>query len=58
MNHLCVSDDQNTGAAASASFLPGNIQLISLKIDWFDLLAVQGTFRSLLQHHSLKASIL
>ena len=32
--------------------------LISLKIDWFDLLAVQGTFRSLLQHHSLKASIL
>ena len=32
--------------------------LISLKIDWFDLLAAQGTFRSLLQHHSLKASIL
>ena len=32
--------------------------LISLRIDWFDLLAVQGTFRSLLQHHSSKASIL
>ena len=32
--------------------------LISLKIDWLDLLAVQGTFRSLLQHHSLKAWIL
>ena len=32
--------------------------LISLKIDWFDLIAVQGTLRSLLQHHSLKASIL
>ena len=31
---------------------------ISFKIDWFDPLAVQGTFRSLLQHHSLKASIL
>ena len=30
--------------------------LISLKIDWFDLLAVQGTFRSLLQHHSSKVS--
>ena len=30
---------------------------ISLKIDWFDSLAVQGTFRNLLQHHSLKASI-
>ena len=32
--------------------------LISLKIEWFDLLAVQGTFRSLLQHHSSKASVL
>ena len=32
--------------------------LISLKFDWFDLLAVQGTLRSLLQHHSLKAPIL
>ena len=30
---------------------------ISLRIDWFDLLAVQGTLKSLLQHHSLKASI-
>ena len=32
--------------------------LISLKIDWFDLLAFQGTFRSLLQQHSSKASVL
>ena len=32
--------------------------LISFRIDWFDLLAVQGTFRSLLQHYNLKASIL
>ena len=32
--------------------------LISFKMDWFDLFAVQGTLRSLLQHHSLKASIL
>ena len=32
--------------------------LTSLKIDWFDLLAVQGTLKSLLQHHSSKASIL
>ena len=32
--------------------------LISFKIDWFDFLAVQGSLRSLLQHHSLKASIL
>ena len=32
--------------------------LISFRIDWFDLLAVQGTFKSLLQHHSSKAAIL
>ena len=32
--------------------------LISLRIDWFDLLAVQGTLKSLLQHHLSKASIL
>ena len=32
--------------------------LISFRIDWFDLLAVQGTLRSLLQHHSLKVSVL
>ena len=57
MSRLFAKDDQNTGA--SASVLPVNIQgLISLKIDWFDLLAVQGILRSLLQHHSSKASIL
>ena len=33
-------------------------RLISFRIDWFDLLAVQGTLKSLLQHHSSKASIL
>ena len=33
-------------------------ELNSFRIDWFDLLAVQGTLRSLLQHHNLKASIL
>ena len=32
--------------------------LISLRMDWLDLLAVQGTLRSLLQHHSSKASLL
>ena len=32
--------------------------LISFRTDWLDLLAVQGTLKSLLQHHSLKASIL
>ena len=32
--------------------------LISFRMDWLDLLAVQGTLKSLLQHHSLKASFL
>ena len=32
--------------------------LISCRIDWFDLLAIQGTLKSLLQHHNSKASIL
>ena len=58
MSQLFTSDDQNTGVSASASALPINIQLISLKIDWFDLLAVQETLRSLFQHHSSKASVL
>ena len=44
----------------SFSISPSNecSRLISFRIDWFDLLAVQGTLKSLLQHHSLKASIL
>ena len=33
-------------------------RLISFRIDWFDLLAVQGTLKSLLQYHSSKASFL
>ena len=59
---LFTSGDQNTGASASTSvlpliFLPEYSRLISLKMYWFYLLAVQGTLRSLLQHHSLKALI-
>ena len=44
----------------SFSIRPSNeyLGLISFGIDWFDLLAVQATLKSLLQHHSLKASIL
>ena len=34
------------------------MELISFKTDWFDLLAVQGTLKSLLHHHNSKASIL
>ena len=44
----------------SFSFSPSSEYsgLISFRIDWFDLLAVQGTLKNLLQHHSSKASIL
>ena len=35
-----------------------DLRLISFRIDWLDLLPVQGTLKSLLQHHSSKASIL
>ena len=44
----------------SFSISPSNkySRLISFRIDWFDLLAVQRTLKSLLQHHSTKASIL
>ena len=44
----------------SFSIIPSKEQpgLISFRMDWLDLLAVQGTLKSLLQHHSSKASIL
>ena len=44
----------------SFSISPSNESsgLISFRVDWFDLLAVQGTLKSLLQHHSSKASVL
>ena len=60
MNQLFSSEGQSIGASTSASTSPSNESsvLISFRIDWFDLLAVQGTLKSLLQHHSLKASIL
>ena len=42
----------------SFSMSPSNAGLNSFRIDWFDLLAVQGTLKSLLQSHSSKASVL
>ena len=42
----------------SFSISPSNAGLISFRTDWFDLLAVQGTLKSLIQHHTSKASIL
>ena len=49
MSQLFAWGSQSTGVSALASFLPG---LISFRMDWLDLLAVQGTLKSLLQHHS------
>ena len=49
-----------TSGGQTASISPSSEYsgLISFRIDWFDLLAVQGSLKSLLQHHSSKASIL
>ena len=59
VSQLFASGGQNIGAPASASIFTLNIQdWFPLETDWFDLLAVQGTLKSLLQHHSSKASIL
>ena len=51
MSWFFTSGGQSIGASASASVFP-------VKVDWFDLLAVQGTLKSLLQKHNSKASIL
>ena len=56
MSQLFQSGGQSIGVSASASVLPMNTQDWSpFRIDWLDLLAVQGTLKSLLQHHSSKA---
>ena len=55
MRQLFTSGGQNIGFSASASVLPMNTQ-DSFRVDWLDLLAVQGTLKSLLQHHNSKAS--
>ena len=54
MSQFFTSGGQSSGVSASTSVLP----LISFRMDWLDLLAVQGTLKSLLHHHSSKASIL
>ena len=58
MSRLFTSEPKHCSFSFSISLFNEYSELISLKIDWFDLLAVQETFRSLLQHHSLKASVL
>ena len=59
MSQLFTSGGQSIGSF-SFSISPSNEQsgLISFRMDWLDLLAVQGTVKSLLQHHISKASIL
>ena len=49
MSWLFTSGGQSIGASASASVPPTNIQgVISFRVDWFDLLAIQETLKSLL----------
>ena len=60
MSHFFASGGPSIGVSASVSVLPMNeyTGLISFRTDWSDLLAIQGTLKSLLQHHSSKATIL
>ena len=59
MSQFFASGGQSIGVSASASALSNEYSgLISFKMEWLDLLAVQGTLKSLLQHSSSKASIL
>ena len=55
---LCISQPKYWSFSFSNSFSNKYSGLISFWIDWFDFLAVLGTLKSLLQHHSLKASVL
>ena len=58
MSWLLASGGQGIRASASASPSNEYSGLISFRIDWFDLLSVQGTLKSLLHHHDWKASVL
>ena len=55
---LCIKRPKYWSFSFSISLSNEYSGLISVRTDWFDLLAVQGTLKSLLQHHSSKASIL
>ena len=58
MSQLCLRWPKYWSFSFSISPSNEYSGLISFKIDWFDLLAVQGTLTSLLQHHSSKPSVL
>ena len=55
---LCIRWPKYWSFSFSISPYSEYSELISFRMDWFDLLSVQGTLKSLLQYHSLKASIL
>ena len=55
---LCICRPKYWSFSFSISPSSEYSELTSLRADWFDLLTVQGTFKSLLQHHSSKTSIL
>ena len=57
ISQFFASGGQSIGASVSALVLPMNIQGLFPRIDWFALLAIQGTLKNLLQHHNLKASL-
>ena len=58
ISQLFTWGGQSTGVSALPSVLPKKSQLISLRMNWLDLLAVHGTLKSFLQHHSSKESLL
>ena len=58
MSQFFASSGQSIGVSFSISPSNEYLGLISFRMDWFDFLAVQGTLKNLLQHHSSKASVL
>ena len=58
MSQFFTSGGLSIGVSASAASSNEYSGVISFRIDWLDFIAVQGTLKSLLQHHSSKASIL
>ena len=58
MSQFFISGGQNIGVQLQHQSFQWILGLISFRMDWLDLLGVQGTLKSLLQHHSSKASIL
>ena len=58
MSQLFASSGQSIGVSASTSVFQWTLRTDLFRMDWLDLLVVQGTLKSLLQHHSSKASII